>query len=99
MRVTSPGEGPWKKNSGQVVSWDCVECSSDEDVIVRIIQIIPYFHDYREVFEDYGKNANTGHLDFTIGEDWDENSQYFAEVSLKDNPHVSADGVIFGIEN
>ncbi|GBB94044.1 hypothetical protein RclHR1_02280017 [Rhizophagus clarus] len=96
MRVTAPGARPWKKNGGPIpVSWDCVECSQNEDVVVKIIQIGPGI----PVFRGNGKNANTGHLDVPIGKDWDVNKPYFAEVSLRDDPSVSADGVKFTIVN
>ncbi|GBB94042.1 hypothetical protein RclHR1_02280015 [Rhizophagus clarus] len=98
IRVTSPGKGPWKKNSGQVVSWDCLDCSPDEDVVVRIIQIKRF--PYLEVFRKDAKNARSGQLNFIIGKDWDEKKQYFAEVALKNDPdHHSGDSVKFGIEN
>ncbi|CAB4482447.1 unnamed protein product [Rhizophagus irregularis] len=96
IHVTSPGKGPWALKSDQVVSWWCNECKSDEDVIVRIIQKKSSSSNV-EVYKKDGKNAFDGHLQFTIGKDWDVKKKYFAEVTLKSDSKVVGKGVEFGI--
>uniref|UniRef100_A0A1D1YJP5 Ubiquitin carboxyl-terminal hydrolase 37 n=1 Tax=Anthurium amnicola TaxID=1678845 RepID=A0A1D1YJP5_9ARAE len=96
IHVTSPGPGPWKRGSVQVVSWWCNPCSPKDNVVVRIIQYgsgtLP-----RVVFTGIGKNAHAGSLPFKIGSDWDVKKKYFALVTLARSVRVSGRGVDFTI--
>ncbi|GBB94041.1 hypothetical protein RclHR1_02280014 [Rhizophagus clarus] len=96
IHVTSPGKGPWARKSDQVVSWWCNECDSNEGVTVRIIQIKSSSSKV-EVFKQDANNAFNGHLQFTIGANWDVTKKYFAQVTLKSDHNVVGKGVEFGI--
>uniref|UniRef100_A0A1D1YIA4 ATP-binding cassette sub-family A member 7 n=1 Tax=Anthurium amnicola TaxID=1678845 RepID=A0A1D1YIA4_9ARAE len=98
MHVPSPGPGPWKKGSVQVVSWWCNPCNPKDSVTVRIIQYSGPGTPIRIVYTETVENAYVGSLKFPIKNNWDVKKLYFASVTVnRVPPYITGRSVDFKI--